>query len=492
MSVEKNTTGSAYNLPVSASLAFTSDDLALIIGTCLEDGVFVVDCEKGLIVAGNQKFLALAGLNADFLETSELSCDGIVSPGDRAIFNTWQLSALEGEEGNVDIRILKKDGTALLVNATLKRLRWKRRSYLLCFFREIRLLGEREASLKRQIEEQKERAFEAIKSSLRLYQLNEKIRRTPLLAQRLLNVESEDQLFSEAAKVFTSEEGLNYRDASFFLLEEGNLNEVFSTKELKEKTYSLTADNRFAQFIRKGFKRDEGTDPEILLPLQSRGQLLGICEVVPYAREKVFFDESGIVSEWQKDVLQDMAGIIALLIDNLRLTRSIKRQSTIDSLTQTYNRHYFVGRVSAEVRRACRYSRPVSLIFVDVDQFKAINDQYGHLQGDQVLRELGALFVQSLRDVDVVCRYGGDEFVILLPETDSQMASKAAQKLLESAQGHSFRNLDNPEHGLSVTLSVGVSTLQPGENEDELLRTADAALYRAKKSGKNRLEVTPG
>ena len=375
---------------------------------------------------------------------------------------------------------------------TLKRLRWKRRSYLLCFLREITLLEEREASLKRQIEEQKERAFEAIKSSLRLYQLNEKIRRTPHLAQRLLNVESEEQLFSEGAKVLTTEEGLNYRDATFLLLEEGNLKEVFSTKELQPKTYSLSEDNRFAQFIRKGFKRDESTDPAILLPLQSRGQLLGICEVVPYPREKLFFDESGIVSEWQNDVLQDMAGIIALLIDNLRLTRKIKRQSTIDSLTQAYNRHYFVGRVSAEVRRAGRYSRPVSLIFVDVDQFKDINDQYGHLQGDQVLRELGALFIQNLRDVDVVCRYGGDEFVILLPESDSVMASRTAQKLLEASQSHPFRNLDNPEQTLAVTLSVGVSTLQPGENEEELLRSADAALYRAKKLGKNRLEVTPG
>jgi two-component system cell cycle response regulator len=188
-------------------------------------------------------------------------------------------------------------------------------------------------------------------------------------------------------------------------------------------------------------------------------------------------------------VLHDIGGILALSIDNLRLTRESKRQAIMDSLTQTYNRHYFVGRLAAEVRRASRYSRPTSMIFLDVDTFKQINDQYGHLQGDQVLRDLGQLLRSNLRDVDVVCRYGGDEFVVLLPETDLEMARVTADKLRTSVETHPFPNLDSPELTLKVTVSVGVSTLDPDLSEDDLIHRADSALYRAKKAGRNRIAI---
>jgi predicted signal transduction protein with EAL and GGDEF domain len=251
-----------------------------------------------------------------------------------------------------------------------------------------------------------------------MYQFNEKIKRTPLLAKKLLDLDNEDDLFREAAKVLTSEEGLNYREVNFLLLEGDVLKVVYSTQGLKEESFPLADTNRFSQFIRKSFRSEQTTGSSILVPLQSRGQLVGLCEVVPYPREKLFFDESSMVNEWQNDVLDDIGGIIAVLVDNLRLNREIKRQSITDPLTQAYNRHYFVGRLTAEVHRAA-----LSIIFVDIDEFKPINDRHGHLQGDQVLRDMGQLLVQNLRDVDIICRYGGDEFVILLPETDRDMAA---------------------------------------------------------------------
>jgi len=156
-------------------------------------------------------------------------------------------------------------------------------------------------------------------------------------------------------------------------------------------------------------------------------------------------------------------------------------------LTQTYNRHHFVGRLAAEVRRAKRYSRPTSLIFLDVDKFKDINDKYGHLQGDQVLRDLGRLFLANLRDVDVVCRYGGDEFVLLLPETDLPMAQQTAEKIRTSVVQFPFTSLDSPEITLPVTVSIGVSALDMEQNEDQFLQQADEALYTAKRSGRNRV-----
>ena len=493
MAPERSTEKSRGNLPFSITPSFTNDELTLILGTCLPDPVFLVGAEEGNLVAFNQKFLSVLGYDLDSLDSMErgdVLCEVVIFPADRGIFNTWQRTLKEGGEGNFEVRLVKKDGATLPVNMTLQAFRWKRKNYLIAFAKEISAIEEREAKLKKAIEEQKARAFEAIKSSLRMYQFNEKIKRTPLLAKKLLDIDNEDDLFKEAAKVLTSEEGLNYREVNFLLLEGDVLNVVFSTQGLKEKTFPLTDSNRFSQFIRKSFRSDQTTSSSILVPLQSRGQLVGVCEVVPYPREKLFFDESSMVNEWQNDVLEDIGGIIALLIDNLRLNREIKRQSITDPLTRAYNRHYFVGRLTAEVHRAARYSRPVSIIFVDIDEFKQINDRQGHLQGDQVLRELGRLLVENLRDVDIICRFGGDEFVLLLPETDADMAARTGDKILEAVRSHSFQSIDNPEQKLPVTISLGVSTLEPGGSEDDLIKSADAALYRAKSCGRNRMATS--
>jgi len=451
--------------------------------------VVVIDFESGHLVACNQSFFRVLGVDSTFLETGEVSGERLITPQDRGIFKTWERAALENGEASFEIRLQAEGGTPVPVNVNLTSLYWKQRKYLLGFLRELSGIEERESQLRTQIDEQKMRAFEAIKSSLRLYQLNEKIRKTPNLAQKLLHAENEEELFSQAANVLTSEEGLGYRDATFLLLDDSSLRVVFSTQDLKQTTYSLSEDNRFSRFIRRSFRSEGTSRTGILVPLQSRGQLVGFCEVIPYSREKIFFDESGMVSEWQQDVLYDIGGIIALMVDNLRLTREIKRQSLIDSLTQAYNRHYFVDKLSTEVQRAIRYGRPVSMVFVDLDEFKNINDRYGHLQGDEVLRALGKLFIENVRDVDVVCRYGGDEFVLLLPETDKSMACSLAEKLLTAIRTHPFRVLDGSMDRLPVTVSIGVSTLLPEETGEELLHAADAAMYRAKSRGKNRVQV---
>ena len=489
MSGIKTKTPVASNSPLSIDPAFTSDDLALIIGTCVADAMVMIDFDSGNIVACNQSFFRLLGVDSAFLDSGDVSGERLITPQDRGIFKTWERAAFDNGEVTFETRLQKEGGSTVPVNIVLTSLYWKQRKYLLGFLRELSGIEERESQLHIQIDEQKKRAFEAIKSSLRLYQLNEKIRKTPNLAQKLLHAESEEELFSEAANVLTSEEGLGYREATFLLLDASSLNVVFSTQELKHTTYSLVEENRFSRFIRRGFHAETTSGTGILVPLQSRGQLVGFCEVTPHSREKVFFDESSIVSEWQQDVLCDIGGIIALMVDNLRLNREIKRQSLIDSLTKAYNRKYLAEKLSMEVQRAIRYGRPLSLAFVDLDEFKHINDRYGHLQGDDVLRALGKLFIANVRDVDVVCRYGGDEFVLLLPETDRSMVCSLAEKLLAAVRSHSFCTLDSPMDRLPVTVSIGVSTLLPDETGEDLLHAADAAMYRAKSRGKNRVQI---
>lgn len=178
-----------------------------------------------------------------------------------------------------------------------------------------------------------------------------------------------------------------------------------------------------------------------------------------------------------------------MLIDNLRLNQELKRQSTVDVLTGAYSRSFFLQRAEDEVNRALRYGRALSLVFIDIDHFKEINDEQGHLAGDLVLRELGSLFRRSVRNADVLGRYGGDEFIWLLPETDLDMAVCAADKLVNEVRVQRFElsGKGTSRATISVTASLGAAGLLPGEDVESLLSRADEALYKAKAAGRDRL-----
>jgi diguanylate cyclase (GGDEF)-like protein len=176
--------------------------------------------------------------------------------------------------------------------------------------------------------------------------------------------------------------------------------------------------------------------------------------------------------------------------------RKLEEISVRDSLTGLYNRRYFQDRLSDEFHRAHRHSRPVSLLMVDVDHFKNVNDTYGHQTGDEVLRSLGLMLVNRTRTIDVVARYGGEEFVALLPETDGPGALEVAERLRELVALTPLHRV-GPNTGIKAgepetihcTVSIGVACLA-GTNMIEpghLLGAADTALYSAKASGRNRV-----
>ena len=348
---------------------------------------------------------------------------------------------------------------------------------------------------KEQAQLQKHRAVKALQSSLRMYELNEKIKSTLDLTTRLLDIEKESELFSEAVKVLTSEDGMGFRDASLLVLEEDILHTACSTIERGKKIFPLDGDNRYARWLAAAREVGEpagGSGNELMVELRSRGRLLGLLEVVQHERENTLFAGLDSFLEWRCDMVSRIGEVIAMLIDNLRLNRELKRQSTVDVLTGVYNRSYFLQRVKDEVKRACRYDRHLSLVFIDIDKFKEINDEHGHLAGDSLLRDLGSLFRRNIRNTDVLGRYGGDEFVWLLPETDLEMTISAARKLISELRDCRFDLVGNGNLGaeVAVTVSLGAASLLPGEVEVEsLLRRADEALYKAKNGGRNRLET---
>ena len=157
----------------------------------------------------------------------------------------------------------------------------------------------------------------------------------------------------------------------------------------------------------------------------------------------------------------------------------------LDDLTGLYNRRYFYLRLDEEIKRSSRYGRPFCLLLMDLDNFKLINDSFGHLRGDRVLAEFARLLRESVRETDIACRYGGDEFALILPETDRKSSLKVANKIMEALKKTYFGD-DMP---LRLSISIGISSYpEDGNTPEELFNASDHALYFAKREGGNRVK----
>ena len=188
------------------------------------------------------------------------------------------------------------------------------------------------------------------------------------------------------------------------------------------------------------------------------------------------------------DEIDAMRNELALLLSRLTTQNvELERLATTDSLTGLANRRRLFDCLEQEVYRAQRYGTALSLVMFDIDHFKRINDSWGHATGDWVLRRIARETHQLLRKTDQAGRYGGEEFVVLLPETDLSEALLLAQRLSQRISDTAI----TPEHDapMPVTVSVGVAALAPDETGEELIHRADQALYRAKQNGRNRVET---
>lgn len=171
-----------------------------------------------------------------------------------------------------------------------------------------------------------------------------------------------------------------------------------------------------------------------------------------------------------------------LLRELQRKTDELDRQTKEDSLTGLYNRRFMDERLAEEFRRAERFGHPVSIAMLDIDDFKRINDNFSHMLADDVLRVVAKILKSQCRGIDVISRYGGDEFLLCFPETPAESAVKVCEKIRRAVEQFDWTTMDP---GLSVTTSIGVAGLEPGSGEKQTLMAADAKLYEAKRSGRN-------
>ena len=163
-----------------------------------------------------------------------------------------------------------------------------------------------------------------------------------------------------------------------------------------------------------------------------------------------------------------------------------KERAFIDDVTGVYNARYLLATADNEIQRAARYGNPLSVLFLDLDRFKSVNDVHGHLVGSDTLRALARLLSECVRQVDTLARYGGDEFTVLLVDTPHEVALKVAERIRSRIEAHLFEA--GRDGSLRLTISIGVATCPAhGTSRSALLEAADKAMYRAKSDGRNRV-----
>lgn len=222
----------------------------------------------------------------------------------------------------------------------------------------------------------------------------------------------------------------------------------------------------------------------ILLPLMRQGELIGSLNMASCRAERFTADSS-------TDFLERLAVIFSICLENTLNNERLKLVGLTDHLTGVFNRRYFETRCNEEVANARRYQDPLACMFLDIDKFKHINDTFGHLIGDEVLRNVASLIQSQLRNNDVIARYGGEEFVALLPRTALRQACEIAERIRSTVAAQPLQAM--PGESPTVTISIGVAMLPEKLAEDDktsahkLLCSADEALYRAKESGRNRV-----
>lgn len=422
------------------------------------DAVLIIDME-GKIVAANPLAFEMYGYSEE--ELIGLSSSRIIHPDYFHGFKNFKQRVNEGKRFYVDSVNLRKDGTEFDIEMHGAGFTYRGEPHLLSVVRDI---------------------TERKQAEIALQQAREKIERLHEIASQLEACESEDDVYR--ATVVAAEKILSFSMCTLDIVEGQRLVIKATSSELPpdaSRESELAEGGLAADTHRTGETTVFGSLDEVPQATPSRGDLLsGIS--APIGDFGVFqVASTGANAFGQEDVrlLELLLGHTAEAINRIRLRERLKEQALHDSLTGVYNRRYFNQVIEQEIPRSTRYAHPIGFLMIDVNHFKEINDRYGHQVGDEVLQEVAKLLQQHVRESDVVVRYGGDEFLLVLIETNGE-TKKVKQRILEEV---ARRNETNPVFDFPVTFSIGTAHWSPDgpQTVNEVLAEADMRMYEEKR-----------
>ncbi len=275
-----------------------------------------------------------------------------------------------------------------------------------------------------------------------------------------------------------------------FLRNRGNVFEFAGGNRLEKESFSVKG--TLIDMVKKNMEpfyiSDIGKDSASLLPFKTKDVSSVLILPLIYEREiqgvLVFLSEKiNAFNSHQIELLKVLANQAALSFENARLHEELERKAITDGLTGLFNHRHFQERLSDEIRRYSRSLEPLSLLLIDIDYFKKVNDTYGHPAGDRILQGVAKILKNTLRETDLPARYGGEEFAAILPGTDSAGAKNMAERLRRTIMATPFTVNGRT---LNVTVSIGITTIAgAADKKESLIERADQALYRAKKAGRN-------
>ncbi len=374
----------------------------------------------------------------------------------------------DGESDPVPIMVQLRDGDAWQSVALMGGRRLSPRGEERWVYR-LKILEESGIGLEKQMREQRKRASEAVRTSLRIFHLTEKIRMAPRLSAMLIGVKDEAEFYERAGRLLSSE-GLGYRGVSFWRMTGDQKKLIWSENESGE------------------IDLEAGESSRSLPLVTGSGRVDRVLELQIDSRELQLLREAPLLMEWHEEVLGTIAEVLALTLENLKLHAQLEAQALLDPLTGVSNRLYLTGQLEKEVVRSRRDQQPLGLLFTDLDGFKQVNDVLGHMKGDDLLIEVSHFLQHHFRESDHLCRYGGDEFVVIMPGSTLDDIRAKAEDLLAAFRAHSFLNGETRQAG-KLSLSLGITQLRNGMSGAELLDEADKALSEAKRNGKDQLVV---
>ncbi|MGA1870501.1 MAG: diguanylate cyclase [bacterium] len=258
---------------------------------------------------------------------------------------------------------------------------------------------------------------------------------------------------------FVSKKNINIKDSTVGFVAEQGVPILVS---------DIETDSRFSRKNRLSYK----SKSFMSAPIKLDNEIFGIINVADKNSSN-----GDIFSEIDLKVLIMIVRQIAVAVENANLYSKLNYLTITDPLTDIYNSRYFTKSLNHEINRVNRYKGSLCLLLLDIDDFKSYNDTFGHLSGDTLLKKVSKVLKKNLRNIDIPCRYAGDEFVVILPETDICQAKIVAEKIKEKVENLALKT--------KVTVSIGIANYSKNMNRFDLFQKADTALYEAKKAGKN-------